>query len=94
MKYFPNSPCYCKANHRSSNGLSPCQQCSPGSSTFTMLWEYYNYYGYKTGSTVCYCDQGYFSSSGNDNDGQCKKCPTGTTTIEKSGGKCFNIIIT
>ena len=87
MKYFSNSPCYCKANYRSSNGLSPCQQCSPGSSTFTMLWA--NWFAYKTGATSCYCNQGYFSPTGNDDDGQCQKCPIGTTTSELSGGILF-----
>ena len=92
-QFSPDSPCYCKAGYRSSTGLSPCQQCSPGSSTKFPHYNMYNAnYGsatYDTGSTSCNCIQGYSSPTGNDNDGPCEKCPTGTTTIEKSGGTFF-----
>jgi len=84
MAYFPNSPCYCKAGYKSTDGLSPCQQCSPGSSTYNSKQVY------DTGSTVCNCIQGYFSPTGNDNDGPCQKCPTGTTTIEFYAGTTSN----
>ena len=91
MQHFPDSPCYCKAGYKSPNRLSPCQQCSPGSSTLSKPNPYYEWMGsyydrYITGSTVCNCMRGYFSPTGNDNYGPCQKCPIGTSTIELYAG--------
>jgi len=90
VQYFPDSPCHCKIGYKSPNGLAPCQQCSPGSSTRNYInYCGYNVNSYTTGSSVCNCMQGYFSLTGNDNDGPCQKCPTGTSTIELNTGNTF-----
>lgn len=88
MAYFPDSPCHCKVGYKSSNGLSPCEKCSEGSSTRDPYGHYCHYIAdyYATGATVCSCIQGYFSPSGYDTDGNCNRCPYGTTTIELSAG--------
>lgn len=83
------SSCYCKVGYRSTDGFSPCLECTPGSSTLTKKGLCFNNYFktiYLTGSSTCFCSQGYFSSSGTDNDGPCQQCPTGTSTLEVSGG--------
>lgn len=83
MSYSPTNPCYCKANYRSSNGLEPCQECSPGSYTLSAQAVYYGVkqYKYATGSTTCQCMQGYISPTGTDSNGPCEKCPFGTSTL-------------
>jgi Tyrosine-protein kinase ephrin type A/B receptor-like len=90
--YYRNGPgqstCHCSSGYYSATGdtsQGPCLACPIGSGTSPRWCYVYGEQILDVANEVCFCFQGFYSSSGT---GPCEQCPLGTTNGDVKQTSC------